>query len=222
MLLIRCPYCGERPEIEFRHGGRGAHRAPARSGVAVATPNGRTIFTTAPIRRACTPSAGATSHGCGRFFNALRDTISDFFLTTYKLGEPRPDLVRLPAGNADDRVSPASRRPDRPQQAGCAFSFDGRAYEGFAGDTLASALHRERRASRRRARSSITGRAASSRPAPTSRTLWSPSCATGARCTPNLRATQVELYDGLVAESQNRWPSLALRSRRASTISSRR
>ena len=29
-----------------------------------------------------------------------------------------------------------------------------------------------------------------------------------ARYTPNLRATQVELYDGLVAESQNRWPSL--------------
>ena len=28
--------------------------------------------------------------------------------------------------------------------------------------------------------------------------------------TPNLRATQVELYDGLEAFSQNRWPSLAL------------
>ncbi len=30
-----------------------------------------------------------------------------------------------------------------------------------------------------------------------------------ARSTPNLRATQVELYEGLVAESQNRWPALA-------------
>ena len=28
------------------------------------------------------------------------------------------------------------------------------------------------------------------------------------RSTPNLRATQVELYDGLIAQSQNRWPSL--------------
>ena len=28
------------------------------------------------------------------------------------------------------------------------------------------------------------------------------------RVTPNLRATQVELYDGLVARSQNRFPSL--------------
>ena len=31
-------------------------------------------------------------HGCGRFFNALRDTVSDRFYTTYKAGEPRPDL----------------------------------------------------------------------------------------------------------------------------------
>src|SRR6202035_4708145 len=30
-----------------------------------------------------------------------------------------------------------------------------------------------------------------------------------ARYTPNLRATQVELYEGLEAHSQNRWPSLA-------------
>src|SRR5262249_34984245 len=30
----------------------------------------------------------------------------------------------------------------------------------------------------------------------------------GARTEPNARATQVELYDGLVATSQNRWPSL--------------
>ncbi|HUE49134.1 MAG TPA: sarcosine oxidase subunit alpha family protein, partial [Steroidobacteraceae bacterium] len=30
-----------------------------------------------------------------------------------------------------------------------------------------------------------------------------------ARYTPNLRATQVELYEGLTAHSQNRWPSLA-------------
>src|SRR5258708_39635476 len=30
-----------------------------------------------------------------------------------------------------------------------------------------------------------------------------------ARYTPNLRATQLELYEGLEAHSQNRWPSLA-------------
>ena len=34
-------------------------------------------------------------HGCGRFFNAVRDTVSDRFLTTYKAGEARPDLASL-------------------------------------------------------------------------------------------------------------------------------
>ena len=27
------------------------------------------------------------SHGCGRFFNALRDTTTDHFVATYKVGE---------------------------------------------------------------------------------------------------------------------------------------
>ena len=30
------------------------------------------------------------THGCGRFFNALRDTTSDQFLATYKVGEAPP------------------------------------------------------------------------------------------------------------------------------------
>ncbi|MEO1910704.1 MAG: sarcosine oxidase subunit delta, partial [Paracoccus sp. (in: a-proteobacteria)] len=32
-------------------------------------------------------------HGCARFFNAVRDTVSDRFLMTYKAGEARPDLT---------------------------------------------------------------------------------------------------------------------------------
>ena len=30
------------------------------------------------------------THGCGRFFNALRDTTTDQFIATYKAGEARP------------------------------------------------------------------------------------------------------------------------------------
>ena len=47
------------------------------------------------------------------------------------------------------------------------------------------------------ARSSITGRAASSPPGRRSRTRWSRVSRDAARHTPNLRATQVELYEGL-------------------------
>mgnify|MGYP003694802743 CR=1 FL=1 len=44
----------------------------------------------------------------------------------------------------------------------------------------------------------------------------------GARREPNTRATTAELYDGLVAASQNRWPSLALRPAGGQSRCSRR
>jgi sarcosine oxidase subunit delta len=31
-------------------------------------------------------------HGCARFFNAVRDTVTDKFVMTYKAGEPKPKL----------------------------------------------------------------------------------------------------------------------------------
>ena len=87
------------------------------------------------------------------------------------------------------------------------FAFDGRSYEGFAGDTLASALlangvHLVGRSFKyHRPRGILTADSAEPNALVTVRR-------DAARYTPNLRATQVELYDGLVAESQNRWPSL--------------
>jgi sarcosine oxidase subunit alpha len=87
------------------------------------------------------------------------------------------------------------------------FTFDGKPYRGFAGDNLASALlangvslfgrsfkyHRPR---------GLLG-AGSEEP----NALVSVNRG-GGRFTPNLRATAVELYEGLAARSQNRWPSL--------------
>ena len=39
-------------------------------------------------------------HGCARFFNAVRDTVTDKFLMTYKAGEPKPELSTLLAHNS--------------------------------------------------------------------------------------------------------------------------
>ena len=57
-------------------------------------------------------------HGCARFFNAVRETVSDRFLTTYKAGEPRPDIASLTGGDANDQPPPPGPRPRRPRQAG--------------------------------------------------------------------------------------------------------
>ena len=96
-------------------------------------------------------------------------------------------------------------RIDRTQRV--SFQFDGRSYEGFAGDTLASALlangvHLVGRSFKyHRPRGFLA--AGSEEPNGLVTVIRD-----AARVTPNLRATQVELYDGLIAESQNRWPSL--------------
>jgi sarcosine oxidase, subunit alpha len=104
---------------------------------------------------------------------------------------------RLPSGGRVDRSKPLK------------FTFDGKTYSGYAGDTLASALiangvHLVGRSFKyHRPRGFLS--AGSDEP-----NALVGVGNDGARYTPNLRATQVELYDGLVAESQNRWPSLSL------------
>jgi heterotetrameric sarcosine oxidase alpha subunit len=89
-----------------------------------------------------------------------------------------------------------------------AFRFDGHRYEGFAGDTLASALLANdirlvgRSFKYHRPRGILT---AGSEEPNALVTLGQ-----GAAQEPNLRATTLELAEGLAARSQNAWPSLGL------------
>ena len=86
------------------------------------------------------------------------------------------------------------------------FTFDGKSYAGFAGDTLASALLANgvslvgRSFKYHRPRGILT--AGSEEPNAIVELR------TGARREPNTRATTAELFEGLSAQSQNRWPSL--------------
>ncbi|MBV9734759.1 MAG: sarcosine oxidase subunit delta [Acidisphaera sp.] len=89
MLLIDCPFCGERPELEFSYGGE-AHIARTPD---TASDDGWTAFLydrTNP--KGIHAERWRHVHGCGRFFNALRDTVSDKFRATYRIGEARPEL----------------------------------------------------------------------------------------------------------------------------------
>ncbi len=86
------------------------------------------------------------------------------------------------------------------------FTFDGRGYEGVAGDTLASALLANgvklvgRSFKYHRPRGVFTAGPEEPNALVELRS--------GARREPNTKTTTVELYDGLEAASQNRWPSL--------------
>jgi sarcosine oxidase subunit alpha len=114
---------------------------------------------------------------------------------------------RLATGGRIDRARPLS------------FTFDGRRYAGFAGDTLASALIANG--------VGIVGRSFKyHRP----RGIMSAGpeepnalveLGTDGRSEPNLKATQVELEAGLVARSVNAWPSVRLDLGAASQLFSR-
>ncbi|HJU22260.1 MAG TPA: 2Fe-2S iron-sulfur cluster-binding protein, partial [Casimicrobiaceae bacterium] len=101
---------------------------------------------------------------------------------------------RLSDGGAIDRSRPL------------AFTYDGVRYEGYAGDTLASALlangvHLVGRSFKyHRPRGIVT--------AGVEEPCALVQLGEGARSEPNMRATTIELFDGLVACSQNCWPSV--------------
>ena len=101
---------------------------------------------------------------------------------------------RLPAGGLVDRTRVLR------------FHFDGRAFEGHPGDTLASALlangvHLIGRSFKYHRPRGILSAGAEEPNALVQLGL-------GAYTEPNRRATEIALSDGLVAHSQNRWPTL--------------
>jgi sarcosine oxidase subunit delta len=89
MLLIPCPYCGERPEIEFSHGGEAHLERPGPPAQVDNDTWTRFLYMRDNVK-GVHAERWRHARGCGRFFNALRDTTTDHFVAVYKSGEPRP------------------------------------------------------------------------------------------------------------------------------------
>jgi len=89
MLLIKCPWCGEREEIEFHYGGE-AHIVRPEDPDALddkqwadylfATANTKGVFLERWVHES----------GCRRWFNAARNTTTNEILATYKMSEKPP------------------------------------------------------------------------------------------------------------------------------------
>jgi sarcosine oxidase subunit delta len=95
MLLIPCPYCDETlPEAEFAYAGEAHIVRPDASGEVSDEDWRDFLFIRANVKGPHF-ERWRHVHGCGRFFNAVRDTVSDRILTTYPAGAPRPDLDTL-------------------------------------------------------------------------------------------------------------------------------
>lgn len=93
MLLIHCPYCDATlPEVEFAYAGEAHINRPADPS-ALSDEEWRDYLYIRTNARGPHFERWRHLHGCGRFFNAVRDTVTDRFAMTYKAGEARPDLT---------------------------------------------------------------------------------------------------------------------------------
>ena len=89
MLLIPCPWCGKRPELEFRHAGQ-AHVARPADPSAVDDDAWAAFLYVRDNPKGQHAERWRHVHGCGRFFNAVRDTVTDRIAATYKPNEAPP------------------------------------------------------------------------------------------------------------------------------------
>jgi sarcosine oxidase subunit delta len=92
MLLIPCPYCGPRPEIEFRNGGE-AHIARPANPAGISDEAWERYLFLRSNPKGLHYERWRHVHGCGRFFNAARDTVTDRIQATYEIGQPRPGVA---------------------------------------------------------------------------------------------------------------------------------
>lgn len=108
MLLIHCPYCEEdRPELEFHGAGQAHIIRPANISDVSDTDFEKYLFIRAN-EKGVVHERWRHIHGCARFFNAVRDSVSDQFIATYKAGEAAPKAT--PAAKTGTRRR-ASRKP---------------------------------------------------------------------------------------------------------------
>jgi sarcosine oxidase subunit delta len=93
MLIIDCPWCGRCEQPEFSCHGQAHIVRPERPDQLSDEQWGDYVFFR-DNTKGVHYERWVHTHGCRRWFNAVRDTVSDEFLATYKPGEPAPEIER--------------------------------------------------------------------------------------------------------------------------------
>jgi sarcosine oxidase subunit delta len=91
MLLISCPWCGPRDEIEYQCGGQSHITRPEPpEAVSDETWGDYLFFRENP--KGVHYERWLHAFGCRRWFNVARDTATHEVYAVYKMGEPKPEL----------------------------------------------------------------------------------------------------------------------------------
>ncbi len=109
VLRIRCPWCGERDQLEFRYGGQAHIIRPENSAVASDAEWADYLFYR-DNSKGVHFERWVHSWGCRQWFNVARNTVSHEILRVYAMGEPPPpDLT--PESSAITGMVPATVNP---------------------------------------------------------------------------------------------------------------
>jgi len=90
MLLISCPWCGPRDEIEFSYGGE-AHIARPENPAAFSDQAWADYLFNRTNPKGPHAERWVHTHGCRRWFNMVRNTATNEILSVYEMGTPRPE-----------------------------------------------------------------------------------------------------------------------------------
>lgn len=85
MLIIPCPHCGPRPENEFRYSGE-AHIARPTDPDSMSDAEWADYLYMRSNPKGRHAERWRHLHGCGRFFNCIRDTVTDRIERSYPAG----------------------------------------------------------------------------------------------------------------------------------------
>ncbi len=97
MFEVHCPYCNEkRPEIEFAYAGE-AHIVRETKADELTDQEWAEFLFYRDNKRGDHHERWWHQHGCNMFFNAVRNTLTDKFVMTYKMGVKRPTKTQIKA-----------------------------------------------------------------------------------------------------------------------------
>lgn len=86
MLLIKCPYCGERNEADFTYGGE-AHKARPAEPEKLSDEEWADYLFMKKNTKGLFQEQWVHSAGCRKWFNVVRNTVTYQIVDVYKMGE---------------------------------------------------------------------------------------------------------------------------------------
>jgi heterotetrameric sarcosine oxidase delta subunit len=93
MFLIECPYCGLRQQTEFHCHGE-AHIARPKDPDSISDAEWADYLFNRSNTRGVFYERWVHNHGCRKWFNVARDTVSDRILAVYRMGEKPPEVTK--------------------------------------------------------------------------------------------------------------------------------